>query len=91
MFNIDQVFPAMAQAIMASDQTIQQRPETIRRFIRATLRGINDIKADPTAMARLYTQAVPEHAGREALIETIMRRYVELVYTTTTPEALGPV
>ncbi len=89
MFNIDQVFPAMAQAIMASDQTIAQRPETIRRFVRATLRGVNDIKADPAAMARLYTQAVPEHAGREALIESIMRRYVDLVYTTTTPEALG--
>jgi NitT/TauT family transport system substrate-binding protein len=89
MFNIDAVFPAMAQAIMASDQTIARRPETIRRFVRATLRGIEDIKADPAAMSRLYTQAVPEHAGREAGIENIMRRYVQLVYTTDAGATLG--
>lgn len=89
MFNIDAVFPAMAQAIMASDQTLQQRPETVRRFIRATLRAVNDVKADPAAMSRVYTQAMPEHAGREALIENIMRRYVSLVYATDTPDGLG--
>ena len=80
---VDEVFPAMAQAIIASDKTIAERPEVVRGFVGAVLKAIDDIVADPAQAAKEYTAAVPQHAGKEAEIEAIMRAYAEKVY----PEA----
>lgn len=82
---VDTVFPAMAQAIIASDKTIAKRPEVVRGFVKAVLRAIDDIEADPAKAAKDYVAAVPQHAGKEAMIEGIMREYVSLVY----PPAAG--
>ena len=39
--------------------------------------------------AKDYVAAVPVHAGKEAQIERILRRYVADVYHTEPPSALG--
>ena len=36
-FRIDKVFPAMAQAILASDKIIKERPAAVRGFVKAVL------------------------------------------------------
>lgn len=77
---VDELFPAMAQAIIASDKTIAERPEVVRGFVGAVLKAISDIEADPAQAAKDYVAAVPQHAGKEAAIEAIMRDYVALVY-----------
>jgi NitT/TauT family transport system substrate-binding protein len=77
---VDELFPAMAQAIIASDKTIAERPEVVRGFVGAILKAIDDIEADPAQAAKDYVAAVPQHAGKEAEIEAIMRDYVALVY-----------
>ena len=88
-FDIETVFPATAQAIIASDKTIKDKPDMVRRFVRATLKGLREVIADPAAASKVYVAAVPQHAGKEAFIEGIMRRYGELVYKTTSPADLG--
>src|SRR6266849_5618168 len=40
-------FPHMAQAIAASDDVIKQKPEMIRRFVKAALRGMKDMMDNP--------------------------------------------
>src|SRR5437867_2629464 len=35
----DAFFPSMAQAILASDEMIQKRPDLVRKLVKATLRG----------------------------------------------------
>ena len=40
IFRGDSFFPSMAQAILASDEMIQKRPELIGKLVRATLRGL---------------------------------------------------
>jgi NitT/TauT family transport system substrate-binding protein len=77
---VDELFPAMAQAIIASDKIIAERPEVVRGFVGAVLKAIDDIEADPAQAAKDYVAAVPQHAGTEAAIEAIMRDYVALVY-----------
>ncbi|MGH6763671.1 MAG: ABC transporter substrate-binding protein [Phyllobacterium sp.] len=77
---VDSVFPAMAQAIIASDKTIKERPEVVKGLVQAVLRAIDDIEKDPAQAAKDYVAAVPRHAGDEAKIEGIMRSYVSLVY-----------
>lgn len=87
--DINAIFPALAQAIMTSDQMIQRRPEVVRGFVRAVLRAVRDCMADPAAAARDYVAQVPQHAGREATIERIIRRYATEVYPTNPAAALG--
>lgn len=88
-FPIDQIFPAMAQAIMASDETIKQKPDVVGGCVKAVLQAVRDCIADPASAARDFVAAVPQHAGQEAQIERIVRRYVTDVYRTQPPSALG--
>src|SRR5450830_1194934 len=51
-------FKSMAQAILASDDTIKNKPELLKRLVRATLRGMQDIMKDPKAAANDYVAAL---------------------------------
>lgn len=82
---VDTIFPAMAQAIIASDATIAERPEVVKGFVNAVLKGVRDIEADPAQAAKDFAAAVPQHAGKEAEVEAILTAYAEKVY----PEADG--
>jgi NitT/TauT family transport system substrate-binding protein len=79
-YAIDQIFPAMAQAILASDKAIAEKPKAVQGFISATLKALGEIVANPEQAAKDYVAAVPQHAGKEKVMEAIMRRYVEQVY-----------
>ena len=61
-------FPHMAQGIAVSDQTIKDRPEMVRKFVRAALRGMKDMMDDPDKAAGEFAEFVPEWKGREAEI-----------------------
>ncbi|MBK5003172.1 ABC transporter substrate-binding protein [Pseudomonas sp. S31] len=76
----DQVFESMAQAILASDDAIEHHPQVVRGVVQATLRGLQDIIADPKAAAATFARAVPAYAGKEASLEKTLRLYVEYVY-----------
>jgi len=88
-FEIDKIFPAMAQAVMTSDKLIKERPQAVRGFVHAVLQALRDCMADPASAAKDYVAAVPQHTGKEAVIERILRRYVTNVYATEPPSALG--
>jgi NitT/TauT family transport system substrate-binding protein len=88
-FSIEKIFPAMAQAILTSDNFIKQRPQAVGGFVKAVMHALRDCIADPAAAARDFVAAVPQQAGKEALMETILRRYVTEVYATNPPSALG--
>ena len=71
---------SMAQAILASDEVIQKRPELVRKLVQATLHGMRDIMGDPKAAVRDYIAAVPAHKGREAFVEETFKLYNTYVY-----------
>ncbi len=77
---INDIFPAMAQAIIASDETIAGNPDMVRGFVQATIRGYKDVIADPAQAAKDYVAAVPQHEGKEKVMEGIMKAYIALVY-----------
>ncbi len=89
VYPIDSYFPAMAQAILASDATVARRPEQVRGFVRAVLRSVTDMTEDPAAAARDYVAHIPQHAGREGVFERIIRRYATDVYPTEAGTPLG--
>jgi NitT/TauT family transport system substrate-binding protein len=73
-------FKSMAQAILASDDTIKNRPELLKRLVRATLRGMEDIMKDPKAATASYVEALPAYKGKEASIEATFNLYRKYVY-----------
>jgi NitT/TauT family transport system substrate-binding protein len=45
------IFPSMAQAVIASDAGIAENPEAVGAVVRAILRAVDDIMADPSQAA----------------------------------------
>jgi len=88
-FPIDTLFPSMSQAVLASDQIIQKKPEVVKGFATAVLHALRDCIADPAGVAKDYVTFVPQQAGKAAEIETILRRYGTDVYPTTAAMPLG--
>ena len=77
---IETYFKSMAQAILASDETIAKRPELIAKLVRATLHGMKDIMADPDGAAVDYVKAVAQHKGKEKGMAAVFRLYNTYVY-----------
>ena len=86
---VDDLFPAMAQAIIASDDTIANRPEVVKGFVGAVLHAIRDIEADPAQAAKEYVGFVPQHGGKEAQVEAVMKAYSALIYPEAEGQPLG--
>jgi len=84
----DDYFQSMAQVVVASDTAIEREPDKIRRLVRATIKGVKDIMADPAGSARDYAKAVPQHAGKEAAMQRVFEMYVKYVYRGQDP--VGP-
>jgi NitT/TauT family transport system substrate-binding protein len=76
----DEFFPHMAQAIGVSDQVIKDRPELVRKFVQAALRGMKDIMDDTDKAAEDFVTFVPEWKGKEGAIRGTFRYYATLVY-----------
>jgi NitT/TauT family transport system substrate-binding protein len=76
----DEYFPHMAQAIAVSDQVIKDRPEMVRKFVKAALRGMKDIMDDPNKAADDFVTFVPEWKGKEGAVKAAFDYYARLVY-----------
>jgi NitT/TauT family transport system substrate-binding protein len=73
-------FPHMAQGIAVSDQLIKDKPEMIRKFVGAALRGMKDIMDDPDKSADEFVKFVPEWKGKEGAVKFVLNYYAKLVY-----------
>ncbi len=76
----DVYFKSMAQAILVSDETIQKNPELVRKLVRATLKGMKDIMANPKEAAKSYATVVTNYKGHEDSIEKMFGFYNQYVY-----------
>jgi NitT/TauT family transport system substrate-binding protein len=76
----DGFFPHMAQAVAASDQTIKEKPELVRSFVKAALHGMKDIMDDPDKAAADFVKFVPEWTGKEGQVKEAFAYYDKLIY-----------
>jgi NitT/TauT family transport system substrate-binding protein len=70
----------MAQGIGASDQVIKEKPELVRKFVQAALRGMKDIMDNPNKAAEEFVKFVPEWKGKEGAVKATFNYYATLVY-----------
>ena len=91
----EQFFPHLAQGIGASDDTIKNRPDLVRKFVHAALHGMKDIIDHPNKSADEFVSFVPEWKGKEAAVKSAFKYYVDLIYPgqsqlgETNPERLS--
>ena len=71
---------ALAQAIAASDQTIKDKPDMLRAFVKAALHGMKDIMDDPDQAATDFVKFVPEWNGKEGQVKEAFAYYDKLIY-----------
>ena len=76
----DDFFPHMAQAIATSDQMIKDKPELIRSFVKAALRGMKDMMDNPDKAADDFIAIVPEWKGKEGAVKFAFNMYAKQVY-----------
>ena len=76
----DEFFPHMAQGIAVSDDVIKQKPEMVRKFVRAALRGMKDIMDNPDKAADDFVTFVPDWKGKEGAVKFALNMYAKLVY-----------
>jgi NitT/TauT family transport system substrate-binding protein len=85
----EKYFPHMAQAIAASDTIIKEKPEMIRKFVHAALRGMKDMMDDPDKAADEFISFVPQWKGKEKGVHFAFQMYAKDVYPGQ--KALGEV
>ena len=66
------------RAIAASDDMIKQKPEMIRKFVRAALRGMKDMMDNPDKAADEFVSFVPEWKGKESGVKFAFNMYAKL-------------
>lgn len=82
----DTLTPGMGQAIIASDKAIASDPETIRKFVKATMRAMAEIEKDPVGTSKAYVDAVPSYAGKLDMVTEVLTYYAKYVF----PSKLRP-
>ncbi|WP_137918636.1 ABC transporter substrate-binding protein [Hydrogenophaga sp. 2FB] len=78
-------FRSMAQAVIASDEAIKNKPELLTKLVRATLRAMGDIMNDPKDAARHYVAAVPMYKDKQASVERLFGLLAKYTYAGQSP------
>jgi NitT/TauT family transport system substrate-binding protein len=73
-------FPHMAQGIAASDDIVKQKPDMVRKFVRASLRGMKDMMDNPDKAADEFVSFVPDWKGKEGAVKFAFNMYAKDVY-----------
>jgi len=88
---INDLFPATAQAIVASDDTIANKPEVVQGFVTGTLKALKEIMTDPAGASTFLAENVPAFEGKQKMLEGVMNRYNTLVYPVADMADLGKI
>ncbi|WP_167752816.1 ABC transporter substrate-binding protein [Pusillimonas caeni] len=73
-------FGTMSQAIAASEDTIENRPDLVKKVVDATLKGMALVMNDPDEAVRRYVEAEPSYSGKEAELREVFRLYNKYVF-----------
>ncbi|GAB2891827.1 ABC transporter substrate-binding protein [Paraburkholderia jirisanensis] len=58
-------------SIIANDDTIKNNPDLLKRFMRATVKAVNDSEKDPAAAVDALLKVLPAAGNRDTMIRTL--------------------
>jgi NitT/TauT family transport system substrate-binding protein len=81
----------VGNGVATNEDTVQKRPDLVRRFVRALLKGISDSIADPNAGLQISVAALPEAGGKnlqtsEAVLKASIPLWTNSRLGATRPE-----
>jgi NitT/TauT family transport system substrate-binding protein len=76
----DKYFPGIAASIVASDKTINDKPELVRKVVQPVLRALKEIMSDTDAAVADFLQAVPSMADKKDFVATVIKAYARDVF-----------
>ncbi|MBC8162330.1 MAG: ABC transporter substrate-binding protein [Roseiflexaceae bacterium] len=78
---VSDFYPLVSDGIVTAEKLIAEQPELARAFVRATLRGMQDVIADPAAAFTTTLEFVPElktaDAATQAVEQQVLRATVD--------------
>lgn len=73
-----------SHGIIAANATIENKPDLVKRFISATVKGWNEARQNPDVAIAAMVQAVPLMKGKEAALKTELIGYMDYLDTPAT-------
>lgn len=70
----DNNVPLFSMSLVATDKTLAEKGDLMRRFLDATLKGIKATMADPQAAVAALLEAYPDAGKRDAALFTVTER-----------------
>ncbi len=74
VINVSDFFPLASDGIITSEGLIKSQPDIVRGFVRATLKGMQDVIADPTAAFDTALAYIPELKTADQKTQDLQRK-----------------
>ena len=77
MIHVSDFYPLASDGIITSEQMIAEKPELVRGLVRATLKGMQDVIANPDAAFSTTLDFVPELKTTDAATQKLQRQVLQ--------------
>ena len=74
VISVADAFPLASDGILTSEKMIAEQPEVVRGFVRATLKGMQDVIADPQAAFDTALAYIPELKTADQATQDLQRK-----------------
>jgi NitT/TauT family transport system substrate-binding protein len=71
----------LGHGLLASTRTIEEKPDLVRKFVAASMRGLQEALDDPKAAVAAMVKAHPELSDKSALLEKQLSGMADFVHT----------
>jgi NitT/TauT family transport system substrate-binding protein len=89
MMGSDFGYNVYGSGVFASENTVKQKPDLVKRFMAAYMHAFKDTIADPKAAVALTVKANPEYAGKEDVLEEQLQADIDTTFTSADTKANG--
>jgi len=94
LIKVADFYPLASDGIITSEALIKDQPDVVRGFVRATLKGMQDVIAAPDEAFKISLDVIPELKSSDAKIQDLQRKVLQetLPYwqsDLTTQQGLG--
>lgn len=77
VIKVSDFYPLASDGIVASEASIKDQPDMVRGFVRATLKGMQDVISDPDAAFRVALDTIPELKSADAKTQDLQRKVMQ--------------
>jgi NitT/TauT family transport system substrate-binding protein len=89
MLGADFGYNVYGSGVFASDTTVKQKPDLVKRFMAAYMHAFKDTIADPKAAVAMTVKDNPEYAGKEDVLEQQLEADIQSTFSSDDTKANG--